>query len=113
MWFLAPAQGMRPVLRRADEGVTFALVTGFMGAAVFSALMAWSQVQFQNRYLHRYGSALLQLAKAPDGDCPKLYVICGKWKPEARKEMIAFLAANDLNVFARGHESASRPGLNK
>ena len=112
MWYLCPMQNAGVSARRMGNSVTLALLIGLSAAALFSTVTAWSQVRFYSAQQRHYAKYLVKLGDEPDGVCPKIYVICGKYKPEARKEMIAFLHDHNLNVFKPGDEYGLRPDLN-
>ena len=107
MWYLRPARDPGTAINKPEGRATLVLMAALVGAAVFSAVLAWSQVPAQHTRQSRYANFLVQLAATPRR-CAKPYVICRKYSPEMRVEMLAFLRDNELNVFKPGHRPPLR-----
>ena len=99
MWYLRPLQSTVTSIGKIEKWASHALMLGLLGATLLSAGFAWTQVPAQHARQSKYAKFLVQLAEAPEKGCKKPYVICRKYGPESRREAIAFLRDNELNVF--------------
>lgn len=99
MWNLRHPDAAPETAGPRGTWVNAAIFTVVLAATIVSSVFAWSQVWRQHVRQDKYERFLLQLADNPRTGCNKTYVICRKYRPNARELIVTFLRDHRLNVF--------------